>query len=140
MYQYPDYLMHYGVLGMKWGRRKSLSSVIKSKNRKRIDSYSSDYQETRKMRRKPSKKLSNAELKKLNERMRLEQEYNRLSTSQVNRGYEVAKKTVAIAGAIGGLYAISQSDYTKAGKTLLDKAKKTDYTKVGTALLSKVKK
>lgn len=140
MYQYPDYLMHYGVLGMKWGRRKSLSSVIKSKNRKRIDSYSSDYQETRKMRRKPSKKLSNAELKKLNERMRLEQEYNRLSTSQVNRGYEVAKKTVAIAGAIGGLYAISQSDYTKAGKALLDKAKKTDYTKVGTALLSKIKK
>lgn len=140
MYQYPDYLMHYGVLGMKWGRRKSLSSVIKSKNRKRIDSYSSDYQETRKMRRKPSKKLSNAELKKLNERMRLEQEYNRLSTSQVNRGYEVAKKTIAIAGAIGGLYAVSQSDYTKVGKALLDKAKKTDYTKVGKALLSKVKK
>ena len=22
MYQYPDYLMHYGVKGMKWGVRK----------------------------------------------------------------------------------------------------------------------
>lgn len=124
MYQYPDYLMHYGVLGMKWGRRKSQSSTSKSLKKKLTDSYSSDYKETRKMRRKSSKKLSNAELKKLNERMRLEQEYNRLSTSQVNRGYEVAKKTVAIAGTIGGLYAISQSDYAKAGKALLSKIKK----------------
>ena len=23
MYQYPDYLMHYGVFGMKWGQRKT---------------------------------------------------------------------------------------------------------------------
>lgn len=124
MYQYPDYLMHYGVLGMKWGRRKFQSSVRKSKKQKRADSYSSDYQETRKMRRKSSKKLSNDELKKLNNRMRLEQEYNRLSTSQVNRGLEVAKKIVSIAGTIGGLYAISQSDYVKAGKDLLSKVKK----------------
>ena len=124
MYQYPDYLMHYGVIGMKWGRRKFQSSVRKSKKQKRADSYSSDYQETRKMRRKSSKKLSNDELKKLNNRMRLEQEYNRLSTSQVNRGLEVAKKTVSIAGTIGGLYAISQSDYVKAGKDLLSKVKK----------------
>lgn len=124
MYQYPDYLMHYGVLGMKWGRRKFQSSVRKSKKQKRADSYSSDYQETRKMRRKSSKKLSNDELKKLNNRMRLEQEYNRLSTSQVNRGLEIAKKTVSIAGTIGGLYAISQSDYVKAGKDLLSKVKK----------------
>lgn len=30
MYQYPNYLMHYGVPGMKWGRRKS--RVQTSKN------------------------------------------------------------------------------------------------------------
>ena len=22
LYQYPDYLMHYGVKGMRWGRRR----------------------------------------------------------------------------------------------------------------------
>ena len=54
MYEYPDYLMHYGVKGMKWGiRKKAVSSgkKIKSKasslNKKRISSYSKDYQETR---------------------------------------------------------------------------------------------
>lgn len=30
MYQYPNYLMHYGIPGMKWGRRKS--RVQTSKN------------------------------------------------------------------------------------------------------------
>lgn len=40
MYQYPNYLMHYGVLGMKWGRRKSRVQTSKntangsSKNKK----------------------------------------------------------------------------------------------------------
>lgn len=32
MYQYPDYLMHHGVKGMKWGVRKKIAT--KSLNRK----------------------------------------------------------------------------------------------------------
>lgn len=31
MYQYPDYLMHYGVPGMKWGVRRAKRKVRKAK-------------------------------------------------------------------------------------------------------------
>lgn len=122
MYQYPDYLYHHGIKGMKWGIRKSRKKNSSFRSR-RTSKYSSDYNETRKLRRKSSKKLSNEELKKLNKRMELEQNYNRLSTSSVNRGINVAKRVVATAGTIGGLYAISKSDYVKAGMEILKKSR-----------------
>lgn len=128
MYQYPDYLAHHGIKGMKWGVRKKAVNTgkkIKSKasslNKKRISSYSKDYQETRTLRRKSSKKLSNDELKALNKRMELEQNYNRLSTSSINRGMSVARKLVGVAGTIGGLYAVSQSPWVEAGTEILKK-------------------
>lgn len=31
MYQYPDYLMHYGVRGMKWGQRRRQRLIGQSK-------------------------------------------------------------------------------------------------------------
>ena len=33
MYQYPDYLMHYGVPGMKWGQRRRSKYLNKKLNR-----------------------------------------------------------------------------------------------------------
>ena len=34
MYQYPNYLEHYGVLGMKWGQHRARRNAAKAKNTK----------------------------------------------------------------------------------------------------------
>ena len=68
-------LYHFGVKGMKWGVRK---------DRKRSDSK--DYTESRDLLKKSPNKLSNAELRKINERLNLEQQYSNLTTSQKQKG------------------------------------------------------
>lgn len=45
MYQYPDYFMHYGIPGMKWGVRKAKRKIRKAK---RLQSYANDEKAYRK--------------------------------------------------------------------------------------------
>lgn len=107
-----DCLMHYGVLGMKWGRRKSR---IPSRLEK-----SSDYETAKSLRKKTYKELSNSELKFLNERMQLEQNYKRLNPKGIDRGLRVTNKLL---GTVGTLYGVVNSPYGKAainaGKAIL---------------------
>ncbi|UNI72540.1 MAG: hypothetical protein [Chaetfec virus UA24_144] len=108
------YLQHYGVKGMKWGVRKQ---------RKK----SSDYSEAKRLKKKRSSELSNQELRKLNERMRLENEYNSLKSqrSVINRGHKIAQKTVAYAGTATALYGLSKKALnSKAGKAAISRGKK----------------
>lgn len=76
-----DFLIHYGVKGMKWGVRKNKSSR--------------DY--SRKA-RNATKDLSNDELRKLVDRMRLDQQYAELSSPKAAQGRKYAKSLLENSG------------------------------------------
>jgi hypothetical protein len=73
-------IKHVGVLGMKWGRRKSHST-----------SPSSDHTTARGLQKKHISELSNDELKKLTSRLQLEKQYKDLTKKELSGG----KKFVA---------------------------------------------
>lgn len=122
---YSDsYLAHYGIKGMKWGVRRyqNKDGSYTAAGKRRRYNNSSDYEETRALRKKNYRELSNEELKKLNKRMNLESEYQRLNPQGIFRGQKAAKTIIGLAGTVGGLYAISRSPWVEAGKEILLKS------------------
>lgn len=114
---YNSFLEHSGKKGMKWGIR---NSVKRLKNRIKNPHYSKDYKQTKNLRQKSSKYLSNNQLRELNKRMELEQNYNRLSTTPLNRGFTIARNIIAISGTIAGLYAMRNQRFVKDGVNLVN--------------------
>ena len=89
---YNDVLMHFGVKGMRWGVRNAES-------KKRIArEESEDYSSTKNLRKQPVSTLSNAELKKINERIQLEQTYKQLTAKDVSKGRSASKKLLGRVG------------------------------------------
>lgn len=90
-----NYLKHYGVLGMKWGTVRSKLALARA----RLDrNKSEDAKTKRSLGRKKLSSLSNKELKQLNERMQLEQNFKRLKREQISEGQKRAER---ILGKIG---------------------------------------
>lgn len=85
-------LYHHGVKGMKWGVRRyqnkdgSLTSAGKNRAKNKTKGWSRDAKNANRIKSKSVKQMTNKELKQLNERTRLEQEYSRLNPSVVSKG------------------------------------------------------
>ena len=102
-------LYHHGILGMKWGKRKSKT-------------FSKDYTAVKKLRKKNIKNLSNENLKEINNRLNLESSYRQLKNnrSATSRGLNAATKVSAIVGSSMALYKIGSKAYSS-GKTITTK-------------------
>ena len=86
-------IMHFGVLGMKWGVRKKKNSVSRKEQKKRANKKTSrDYNETEFLRKRKVKSLSNAQLKKAITRMQLEQQYKQLSKNDRSKLQKIGEK------------------------------------------------
>ena len=110
MYE-KDSLTHHGIKGMRWGKRRyqNPDGSLTPEGKKRYGDLSEEY--TKAHTRKSIKSMSNAELRSRNERLRLEQEYSRLSQTRVSAGKKwVTGILVGVATSIATGYA------TKYGK------------------------
>lgn len=86
-------IMHFGVLGMKWGVRRKKNSVSRKEQKKRANKKTSrDYNETEFLRKRKVKSLSNAQLKKAITRMQLEQQYKQLSKNDRSKLRQIGEK------------------------------------------------
>ena len=100
-YQNTDELYHHGILGMKWvvRRYQNKDGSLTPKGKKR---YSEDYNESRNIKRKGIKRMSNDDLRKVNNRDSLERTYKN-NNSKVGKTIAIVGTT---AGVIGSLNAI----------------------------------
>lgn len=97
-------LEHHGVKGQKWGVRRRRTSATSSKVDKKFTS--SDFKRTQSLRGRKPQQLTNKQLKDLNERMNLEQNFRRMNPRLVDKGHNRVKyllafgTTAATAGAL----------------------------------------
>ena len=95
---YDDFLQHYGVLGMKWGHRKSRSNVSSNKKPKNTKNTTTS-------KPKPTQReLSDEELRAVVNRMRLEREYADLTYRASSRS-----KVESVVRTIGTVAALTTS-------------------------------
>jgi prophage DNA circulation protein len=115
-------LKHHGILGMKWGVRRSQAQLGGSKGtrstvgakplstlRKKKASFKGEV-------KKSAKDMSDDELRKVINRLQMEKQYSMLSKSDVSRGKAVASKIIKVATTTAAVSTTALTLYNNADK------------------------
>lgn len=114
----PDELMHYGVLGMKWGVRRSEAQLARAQRKAaKKEPPHEDYKKAHSG--KSYKSMSNQELKDVNNRLNMERQYKDL-TKKTSTGKKLVTGFIKGAGTITAVVAAAAT-YKKYGNMVLDK-------------------
>ena len=109
-------LTHYGILGMKWGVRRTEAQLARGRGK----SKSEDYETAKALNKKKVNQLSNAELRKLNERKQLENQYAQLNQSSFKKGLAFVATATAVMSTAINFYNTANKT-VELGKTVSDK-------------------
>lgn len=83
-------LAHYGILGMKWGVRRTEAQLARAREKGENSPKSEDYINAHSS--KSVKAMSDSELRNRLNRLQMEQQYSKLNPATVNRGKRAASK------------------------------------------------
>jgi len=110
-----EFIEHYGVKGMRWGKRGARTPRKQS----------TDFKKTVPLRNRKSYELSNKQIKSVNERINLEQNYSKLNPTKVQKGKIAVASILATATMAATAYNLYNSPAGKAaiatGKKMLEK-------------------
>lgn len=99
---YNGELYHYGIPGMRWGVRRAQKRSTGIERKGTRKGWSTDTIEVAKIKTKSVKQMSNAELKRLNERNQLEVTNRDLKRKQ-NRGQRAVQSFIKTAGTVAAV-------------------------------------
>ena len=114
-----NYLQHYGVLGMRWGVRRSRSGSSSSGKRSKKSKPAVDPSYKKAHSKKKVKYMSDNELREVNKRLNLEKNYSDLTRTK-SKGKAAVDAFVSTAGTIAAV-AGAYKTYKKYGGPILKK-------------------
>lgn len=114
-------LVHYGILGMKWGIRRTPEQLARARRRSMTDEPHEDYKKAHTP--KSIKSMSDAELRNRLNRLQMERQYSQLSESSVNKGKEYAQKVFKAGTTVAAVTSTALTIYNNVDKikTILEK-------------------
>jgi hypothetical protein len=101
---HSQFLEHYGKKGMKWGAKSSKPAIPKSQ----------EHRKAAELRKRKAAQLTNKQLKDVNARINLEQNYTRMNPGTIKKGLIAAGAILAVAGTVNKFHEQMNKPATKA--------------------------